>query len=140
MLFAGYTLHVEMPGSTSSRDNSIFRMDYKNAEGRGNVIHKSFGRIKRIFTHVMYPGGPTEVFLEGAWYRDEGVCPIVGTHLVSPHPLHHFTLQSKFILVSSCYQQPVALWPHDPKGLLPDGDPEKGFLDVIDRNEEQVYT
>jgi hypothetical protein len=113
-------------------------MDFKNA-GRNNAVNRSYARIKRIFQHVMYPGGPSRVFVQGAWYRDEGVCPIAGTHLVSPQPDHTFTIQSKFTLLSSCYQQPVALWPHDPKNLLPAGDLGKHVFDVIDRNEEQQF-
>jgi hypothetical protein len=70
-------------------------------------------------------------------YRDEGVCPIAGNHLVSPDPTHHFTHQSKFIPLLWCYQQPVALWPYDPKGKLQDGDRRKAFFTVIDRNEDQ---
>jgi hypothetical protein len=138
-VYAGYTWHVEDRTSTSTKDNSIFRMDYKAATGPGrrNVIHKSFARIKRIFEHAMFPGGPTNIFVEGAWYRDEGVCPLAGTQLVSPHPNHHFTEQSKFILISHCYQQPVALWPHDPLNTLHANNPAKGWFDVIDHNEEQ---
>jgi hypothetical protein len=138
-VYAGYTFHVEDPTSTSTKDNSIFRMDYKDYHGaaRRTAIKKSFARVKRIFQHTMFPGGPTQIFVQGAWYQDEGVCPISGTQLVSPHPNHHFTLQSKFTPLSSCYQQPVALWPYDPKNQLPDGDRRKTFFDVIDRNEEQ---
>lgn len=137
--FAGYTWHVEDPTSTSTKDNSIFRMDYKadTGPGRRTVIHKSFARVKRIFEHVMFPGGPSRVCVEGAWYKDEGVCPIAGTQLVSPHPNHHFTHESKFIFINQCYQQPVALWPYDPKDELRPDDPKKAFFDVIDRNEEQ---
>jgi hypothetical protein len=138
-VYAGYTFHVEDKTSAASRDNSIFRLDYKKAGVRGNALNKSFARVQRIFTHIMYPGGPTRVFVQGAWYRDEGVRPIAGTQLVSPHPDHIFTLESKFVLLTSCYQQPVALWPHDPKGLLPDGHLGADMFDVIDRNEEQEY-
>jgi hypothetical protein len=127
---------VEDANSTSSKDNSIFRLDYK-AAGRRTRIHKSFARVKRIFKHAMFPGGPTNLFVQGAWYKDEGVCPIAGTHLVSPNPDHHFTRESKFTLITSCYQQPVALWPHDPLEELAEHDPARAFFDVIDRNEDQ---
>jgi hypothetical protein len=136
-VFAGYTFHVYDKTSASSKDNSIFRMDYKGDVARATTVKKSFARVKRIFQHTLGPGGPRELFVEGEWYKDEGVCPIAGTHLVSPHPTHHFTLQSKFTPLARCYQQPVALWPYDPKGVLPAGDPKKAFLDVIDRNEDQ---
>ena len=112
-------------------------MDYKDVGVRRTAIKKSFARVKRIFQHDLFPGGPTRLFVQGAWYQDEGVCPIAGTQLVSPHPTHHFTTQSKFTTLSSCYQQPVALWPYDPKGVLPAGDRRNTFFDVIDRNEEQ---
>jgi hypothetical protein len=128
---------VHDPDSASSKDNSIFRMDYKDGAQRAVAIRTSFARIKRIFKHTMFPGGPTEIFVQGAWYKNEGVCPIAGTQLVSSHPTHHFTLQSKFTTLVSCYQQPVALWPYDPQGLLPPEDPRSAFFDVIDRNEEQ---
>ncbi len=125
------------PASVSSKDNSIFRLDFKKAGPRATAINKSFARIKRIFQHTMFPGGPTQLFVEGAWYRDEGVCPIAGTQLVSPHPTHEYTLTSKFVALTQSYQQPVALWPYDPHALLPAGDKRTTFLDVIDRNEEQ---
>jgi len=76
--------------------------------------------------------------VQGAWYASEGKCPIAGTQLVSPAPNHHFTTDSKFTPLNQCYQQPVALWPHDPKDVLPPGDRRKTFLDVIDHNEEQL--
>ena len=114
-------------------------MDFKAESGQGNRtrIHKSFARVRRIFTHAMFPGGPTSIFVQGAWYKDEGVCPIAGTQVVSPDPAHHFTLESKFTLLNKCYQQPVALWPHDPMEKLAAADPRRAFFDVIDRNEEQ---
>jgi hypothetical protein len=128
---------VFKPKNKSSKDNSIFRMDFKS-EIRGRTkINKSFARVKRIFKHTMFPGGPTNIFVQGEWYKDEGVCPIAGTHLVSPHPEHHFTHESKFSLLSQCYQQPVALWPFDPLKKLPTLDARRNFFDVIDRNEEQ---
>jgi hypothetical protein len=115
-------------------------MDYRDAVGRGrhNYINKSFARIKRIFTHVIFPGGQAQLFVQGAWYANEGKCPISGTELVSPAPNHHFTHQNKFTPLNRCYQQPVALWPYDPKGQLPPGDVRKTYFDVIDQNEEQL--
>jgi hypothetical protein len=112
-------------------------MDYKDGAVRAVAIKKSYARVKRIFEHALFPGGPKQIFVQGAWYRDEGVCPIAGNHLVSSDPTHHFTHQSKFIPLLWCYQQPVALWPYDPKGKLQDGDRRKAFFTVIDRNEDQ---
>jgi hypothetical protein len=136
-VFAGYTFHVHDETSTSTKDNSIFRMDYKDGAVRAVAVRKSFARVVRIFEHTMFPGGPKELFLQGVWYKNEGVCPIAGTQLVSLDPTHHFTHQSKFTPLLWCYQQPVALWPYDPKGELPAGHHMQGFFDVIDRNEDQ---
>jgi hypothetical protein len=136
-MFAGYTFHVHDATSNSSKDNSIFRMDYKAGAARAVAIKKSFARVKRIFEHVMFPGGPKELFLQGEWYKSEGKCAIAGTEMVSPDPQHHFTHQSKFVPLLWCYQQPVALWPYDPLDRLHPEDLRKGFFDVIDRNEDQ---
>jgi hypothetical protein len=131
--------HVHEPDSASARDNSIFRLDYQGAAVRAVAITQSYARIVRIFEHEMFPGGPKELFVQGVWYRNEGICPIAGTKLVSEDPAHHFTHDSKFTPLNSCYQKPVAVWPHDPHEVLPPGDRRRTFFDVIDRNEEQVH-
>jgi hypothetical protein len=130
--------HVHEPGSASSRDNSIFRLDYKAQVARAVTIKQSYARIVRIFEHTMFPGGPKDLFVQGVWYRNEGTCPISGTKLVSENT-NHFTLESKFTPLNSCYQKPVAIWPYDPHGVLPIYDRRRAFFDVIDTNEEQVH-
>jgi hypothetical protein len=130
---------VYNPASASTRDNSIFRLDFTDEGARIKKITKSFARITRIFEHTMFPGGPTELFVQGAWYKDEGICPIAGTRLVSEDPNHHYTCESKFVPLRLCYQQPVAVWPYDPHEILPAIDPRSKFFDVIDRNEDQVH-
>jgi hypothetical protein len=139
-MYAGFTWKVHDATSTSSKDNSIFRMDWSPPvrPGRSPTIAKAYARVKRIFTHTMFPGGPATIFVQGDWYKDEGVCAVAGTQLVSFYPAHPFNRDSKFIPLNECYQQPVALWPHDPLKEMDADDPKKTFFDVIDRNQEQA--
>ena len=37
----------------------------------------------------------------------------------------------RFVAIGSCYQIPIAIWPHDPL------DPSNGLLEVIDRNQDE---
>ena len=41
-------------------------------------------------------------------------------------------------MIQNCYQIPLAVWPHDLLHLLPEMDPAKDWLEVIDRNQEQA--
>ena len=100
---------------------------------------RGYATIKRLFVHEMYPGGPSRVVVEGRWLEPMGKCEVAGTTLVRHNKHYGFNLpgRARFTFLSTCYEIPVALWPHDPAGTLPAGHPRRKWYDVIDRNQDQ---
>ena len=83
----------------------------------------------------MYPGGPAKLVVQGDWLEVMGKCPIAGTTLVRQNNNHPFNNSCKFSFLETCYNIPVALWPHDPFNKLPNDDPHREYFDIIDRNQ-----
>ena len=108
-------------------------MDYVPPGVNQNVL-QAYAQIVDLFEHEAYPGGPKRIVVEGTWYDVVGECSIAGTTLVSRNKQHPFNFSSKFVFLDDCYQRPVAIWPHDPHGMLARGDPKRKWFDVINRN------
>jgi hypothetical protein len=111
-------------------------MDFMVAIGRsGNTEMKSsYGEIQQLFSHSLYPGGPSQVVAEVDWFDSKG------THAVSRLPLVAKTnldpaAFSRMTFVRECYPRPLAIWPNDPLHDLSHDDPAKHYFRVIDRNE-----
>lgn len=98
------------------------------------VLKTCYGQIQNLFTHSLYPGGPTHVVACVDWYDSKGM------HAVSKLPLIAKTNDDedsfgRMTFVKECYPRPVAIWPNDPLDDLEDDDPAKQYFRVIDRNE-----
>jgi len=135
--YAGNIFRTEASQTGQRHDDAHLRWDYKQA-GRLGVI-SAFATIRRIFVHSLYPGGPSRVIVQGEWFTVVGKCPIAHTMIVKDDSRNEFNLHSRFVFLDNCYQQPVAVWPHDPLGQLPDEDPKKGYYDVVDRNQLEDF-
>ena len=133
--YAGNVFRTFASQKKVKRCDAYIRYDYENASnGRAE---KGFAKIRRIFEHEAYPGGPTRVVVEGSWLKVMGTCDVAGTALVKRDRNHPFNHSSKFVFIDQCYQRPVALWPFDPFNKLPPGDPRCNWFDIIDRNQTE---
>ena len=135
--YAGTVFRTQASQTNLKGDDSHFRFDYRAAEG--GDLTKGFATIIRMFEHDAYPGGPSRVVVEGAWWKVVGTCPVAGTTLVKKDAAHPFNYSSRFVFLDECYQHPVAMWPHDPFHELEDGDERQQWFDVIDRNQASQY-
>jgi hypothetical protein len=121
------------------KDDSNFRMDYGTVDVAGQTRQKRlYGSIQRLFVHSLYPGGEEKIVVEGDYYRSVARCPIAGTHRVKKDATYTDPLNTGtcFTFLRDCYQEPVALWPHDPLDRKRLSNPEKKLWDVIDRNQD----
>jgi len=84
----------------------------------------------------MYDGGPPRVLLKVVWYRVIRTCPVARTKIVVEDPSHPLNEHTQYVFLGACYQQPVAVFPHDPFGESED---LAGHLEVIDRNQLQHF-
>lgn len=111
-------------------------MDYEEQIGRSSntKISSAYGIIERLFSHEMYPGGPTHVVVEAVWYADKGVNAISKLPLVQQSADLLFP-NSRLSFLKECYPRPLAFWPNDPLHLLHADDERRTYLQVIDRNE-----
>lgn len=139
--YAGQLFRTKASQKKTKSDNSHLRYDYKTYVGersKKTKMVKAFVQIISMFEHEMYPGGPTQVVVEGAWYKHIGLSKF-GLDLVAPDPTNGIHTHSRFIFLTNCYQRPVALWPYDPFGKLPKDDLRKGSFAVIDRNQDEEF-
>jgi hypothetical protein len=111
-------------------------MDFMVPVGRsGNTVRKSsYGQIKALFSHSLYPGGPSQVVADVDWFDNKGI------HAISRLPLVAKTnfdpeAFSRMTFLRECYPRPLAVWPNDPLDDLSEDDPAKHYFRVIDRNE-----
>jgi hypothetical protein len=84
----------------------------------------------------MFEGGPPRVVLKVLWYRVVGTCPIAKTKIVVDDPLHPLNDHTKHVFLDACYQEPVALFPHDPFGKSAR---LAGHYEIIDSNQLQSF-
>ena len=133
--YAGEVFRTFASSKKVKRCDAYLRYDYVDAASR--MATKGFAKIRRIFEHEAYPGGPTRVVAEGSWLRVMGKCDVAGTTLVKVDRNHPFNHSSRFVFLDECYQRPVALWPFDPFDKLWRGNPRKKWFDVIDRNQTE---
>ena len=115
--------------------NSILRIDYN--EHDGDTV-AAYGRIVRLFSHQMFPGGPTRLVAECDWYMGEGKESMTGLPMLSINPDSNFNRRSRFTFFESVYSRPCAVWPLDPYGELDAADPRRDYFLAIDRNEPYV--
>ena len=112
--------------------DAYVRLDY--LKGPQKILTKGYGQIQSLFTHCLYPGGPSKAVAKVHWYDDQG------THAISKLPLVSKTHTdpdsfAPFVFVSECYPRALAIWPNDPLNELARTDPAKHYFRVIDRNE-----
>jgi len=125
--------------SSYKKDDSNFRMDYAKVDVAGHTRQKRlYGSIQRLFVHALYPGGEEKIVVEGNFYRTMTRCPIAGTYRIKKDATYTDPLNTGtcFTFLRDCYQEPVALWPHDPLGRKRQTDPGRKLWDVIDRNQD----
>jgi hypothetical protein len=140
-----YGSHILLTAA-SERNNltadSYVRLDFhtrasstaRTKEGMAIVLKSCYGQIERLFTHSLYPGGPSHVVASVDWYDSKG------THALSKLPLVAKTTDDedafgRMTFVKECYPRPLAIWPNDPLDDLDPDDPAKEYFRVIDRNE-----
>jgi len=90
-----------------------------------------------LFTHSLYPGGPSRTVAKVDWYDSQG------THAISNLPLVSKTNDDPaafgaMTFLTECYPRPLAIWPNDPLDELAHDDPAKHYFRVIDRNETSL--
>lgn len=139
--YSGQLFRTAASQKDTKSDNSHLRYDYNSYVGRKKnnvVMTKAFVKIVSMFTHEMYPGGPSKIVVEGAWYKYVGKSKYDLT-LVADDPTNGIHSNSRFIFLTNCYQRPVALWPYDPYKKLPRGDPKSESFAVIDRNQDEEF-
>jgi hypothetical protein len=132
-MYAGYRFTT--PTTHKLHDNSHVCEMYRT---HGGVQLHAYGQIQRMFVHELYPGGPSKVALMVHWFQDAGKCPVSGNARVYKNYQNHLNVDFKFTFLESCFQQPVAVWPYDPLGKLPRGDPLKDCFAIINRNQAQA--
>ena len=95
-----------------------------------------YGIIKKRFQHEPCSVYEGRVIVQVEWLVNVSKCPLTFIQTVRRNSLNP---DMEFIFLDSCYQQPVAMWPHDPLNLLDVDDEEKDFFDIIDRNQLQQF-
>ena len=135
--YAGAFFRTARSQLNKKHDDANIKMDYRAPGDR--EIKQAYATIQSLFVHEAFPGGPSRYVLEGEWFRAVGTCPIAKTALIRKSASMPFNSSSRFVFVDACYERPVAIWPHDPLGDLPLGDPRKEWFDVIDRNQTATY-
>ena len=113
-----------------------FRLDYQQYENNVSTRKRAYARIRRMYLHKMYPGGPEKILVLGAWYKDEGLTA-EGLYRVSVDPSNGIHHHSRFQFLTNCYSMPVAVWPADPFKRVPQADPASRFYLIIDRNQDE---
>jgi len=111
----------------------------RQVNNRRALLTKGYGTIQEMFTHCMHEDGPLRLILRVEWYRVVEKCGTAGTTIVVPDPSEPLNNHSTYVFLDSCYQQPVAVWPHDPFNRIDARDPRASYLEVVDRNQEQLF-
>jgi hypothetical protein len=132
--YAGNTFATQQYAAKRMRNDSNITIDYNERVGRNNSkLAGAFGTITRIFEHSMYPGGPTRLVLDCAWFDILGVVEISKTIVVERNPDNSFNQNARFTFLITAYQRPVAVWPSDPLGTR--GEPHTSQFEIIDPND-----
>jgi hypothetical protein len=137
MEYAGVILRTWKSQKENKHDDARLVMDY--APPRKSEIKRAYARIKRLFVHQAYPGGPSRFMVEGSRYDVVGTCSVTKTTLIRRNRANPFNTSSRYAFLDNCSERPVAVWPRDPFGKLPVGHPEKKWFHVIDRNQSVLY-
>lgn len=134
--YAGLPLRTGKSEETNKMVDSLIRLDFNVQIGRSsNVrIESSYGQIKRLFSHQMYPGGPEHVVVEAEWYDNKGINEISKLPMVQKSGVLLFP-ESRLTFLKECYPRALAFWPNDPLHLLDEQDEARTYFQVIDRNE-----
>jgi hypothetical protein len=134
--YGGQPLRTMASEEGNKMVDSFIRLDFEEQIGRSSNTRtvKSYGQIKRLFSHQMYPGGPEHVVVEAEWYADRGTNSVSKLPMVqkSIRPLFQ---QCSLTFLKECYPRAVAFWPNDPLNLLDEDDEARSYFQVIDRNE-----
>jgi hypothetical protein len=138
MEYAGATFRTwDSQKNLKHHDDAQLVLDY--SPPGSDEIKRAYARIKRLFVHQAYPGGPSRCIVEGSWYDVVGTCLVSKTTLVRRNRANPFNTSSRFAFLDNCSERPVAVWPRDPFDQLPDGHREKKWFHVIDRNQSVLY-
>ena len=137
--YSGYEFRTAASHSSLKFDNSKVRVPIPGRRGR---LEQHYGSISAIFTHQAWPSGPEVCVLEIDWYTNHdvsgnplGKSKISGNPLVGPP---NNGGPRRFAAIGTCYQIPIAIWPHDPLHLAPATNPPPAILfEVIDRNQDE---
>jgi hypothetical protein len=135
--YAGNLFQTADNAKTGKTDSSFIRIDYV-PPGSGQQRRPAYAQIIRMFTQQAYEHGPKRLVVEGRWLAPQGKCPVTRNHVVKVNENYAFNRSSKFVFIDMCYQKPVALWPFDPLGTLPEDDPRRKSFAVIDLNQDEV--
>ena len=136
--YSGYEFRTAASQSSVKFDNSNVRVPIPMRRGR---LEQHYGSISAIFTHQAWPSGPEVCVLELDWYTNLDVYgEPLGKSEVSGNPLVGPPGNSgvrKFAEIGTCYQIPIAIWPHDPLHLKKKSDSTVDVFEVIDRNQDE---
>jgi hypothetical protein len=137
--YGGQPLRTKASEKGNKHVDSFIRLDFKEQIGRSSRTRTrpSYGQIKHLFSHEMYPGGPTHVVVEAEWFDDKGFNEVSKLPMVQKSDRLLFD-GSRLAFLKECYPRPLAFWPNDPLRLLAADDERRTFFQVIDRNETAV--
>jgi hypothetical protein len=97
------------------KDDSCIAVPYHEASDGSKRL--AYGRIKAMFQHTLYPGGPTLHIVDCDWY--ETIDTSGPLTKVIPNP--NFD-RCRLADLSTAYPQSLAFWPVDPFSTNPCGD------------------
>ena len=107
--YAGQPLRTMQSEEGNKNVDRFIRLDYEEQIGRSSNSRqvRSYGQIKRLFSHEMFPGGPTQVVVEAEWYADKGENAISKLPMVQKSEVLLFP-QSRLTFLKECYPRPLA--------------------------------
>jgi hypothetical protein len=127
-----------IPFTTSTRANklatedSVVKIYFTELEEDGGGKTAAYARISRLLIHAMFPGGPSEVIVDGEWFDVLPEKSDMGHTLVRPNPNNSFNTNCRFVSLDACEPYNVALLPLTP------GDVSCNTFCVIDKTGKQA--
>ena len=94
--------------ATVESDGASIMMPYRYEETRKRKT--AYGRIKEMFVHSMWPGGPKLVVIQCAWHEEAGTNPVSKLPQIRLNQLWNHRMH----FIKDCWAQNCALFPSDP--------------------------
>jgi hypothetical protein len=132
------TMNTDIPFTTTARannlatDDSVVKIYFNELEEDGGGKTAAYARISRVLIHEMFPGGPSEVVVDGEWLDVLSTKSDMGHTLVRTNPNNNFNTNCRFVSLDACEPYNVALLPLTP------GDASCNTFCVIDKSGKQA--